>query len=265
MPAKLKSIANREHVIRAYATFSAIMYRIVPVIIFGLLFTQVAVLIDQKHYREAPATDFLQYTDFTVNNARVGEDVYFKVCRQHVTNIRYSGDLNIYIIANPDQSSEKRVKVYGRDIGGVIDNDCENKVIRASDFKHDAGTYEMSFCVDFKVKYGYGKEICKTSNRYRIYPQPTDLESQINALKQQLDAAQAQLEATQGNINQPNDKSTALPQNGPADSSTPPNRGTTTPTGSGNGNTGTGTNPPTCAINIGSLGLACGGDGLLRL
>lgn len=33
-------------VTRVYALFSAIMYRLVPIIIFGLIFAQIAVLLD---------------------------------------------------------------------------------------------------------------------------------------------------------------------------------------------------------------------------
>lgn len=266
------SIINREHLIRFYATFSAVMYRLIPVIIFGLVFTQIAIMIDQHHYQTAPASDFLQYSEFTVQNARVGEDVYFKVCRTHTSIIRYNGNLNIFIIANPDQKNEQRIKVYGRNLAGLINNDCDNKVIRARDFEHAAGTYEMTFCVSFNVKYGYEKTVCKTSNRYRIYPQPTDLQSQINSLEQQLNAAQDQLKATNGNINAPQDQSLNVPSDntGPNQSTTgsnSSNNGTTGTTGTGGtgGTSGTGVQPPTCAINVGAFGLACGTDGIFRL
>lgn len=266
-------VTKNAHFIRFWATFSAIMYRIIPVLIFGLLFTQVAVLIDQHHYKNAPATDFLTYSDFNVQNARVGEDVYFKVCRQHTSTIRYSGNLSIYVIANPDQKTEQRIKVYGRNLAGTINDDCDNKVIRATDFKHTAGTYEMTFCVDFKVKYGYAKEVCKTSNRYRIYEQPADLQSQIESLELQLNNAQSQLKATKGNINAPTDQSLNVPVNNSTDSRQPttapqntPSAGNTAPTGVSNGGTaGTGVQPPTCAISLGGVGLACGSDGVLRL
>lgn len=256
---------SNKRLIRIYATFSAIIWRLLPVIILGLLFTQIAVMVDQHHYRAAPATDFLQYTDFTVANARVGEDVYFKVCRNHQSNIRYNGNLEIFVITNPDQKNEQKVRVYGRDTAGVIDTDCSNKVIRNADFKHEAGTYEMTFCVDFKVKYGYEKQLCKTSNRYRIYPQPVDLESQITSLQQQLDSANAELKATGGNINAPQDKSLNVPQskNTPT---TPAPAGNTAPTGAApGGQANTGVTPPTCALNIFGAGVACGSDGILRL
>lgn len=258
-------------VTRVYALFSAIMYRLVPIIIFGLIFAQIAVLLDQNHYRNAQATEFLNYTEFTVQNARENEDVYFRVCRDHISNIRYDGDLSIYIIANADQPDSRRVQVYSRDIGGTITNDCENKVIRASDFKHEVGTYEMGFYVRFKVKYGFEKEVCKNSNRYRIYAQPSDLDSRIRDLEQQLESARQQLRESSGNINQPQDNSLAVPrpQVQPQNQQNTGNAGNNNSGGNtggnGNGSTGTGVQPPTCALNIGALGVVCGSDGLLRL
>ena len=59
-------------------------------------------------------------------------------------------------------------KVYAKAIGGSITNECENKIIYAKDYTHEAGTYEMSFCVDFTVEYNIEKTVCKKSNRYRI-------------------------------------------------------------------------------------------------
>lgn len=258
------SPAARTRLTRFYATFSAVMYKIIPVVVLALVFAQIAVLLDQAHYRKAPATDFLQYTDFTVQNARVGEDVYFKVCRQHLSPIRYTGDLSIYIFANPGQQNEKRIKTYGRTLNGSIDNDCENKVIRATDFKHPAGTYEMAFCVDFKVKYGYQKRLCKTSNRYRIYPQPADLESQIMSLEQQLQAARVQLNGGQGGSGQPTNQSQTTPQTQIPGATNKSTAGNTSAT-NGGGQSGTGVQPPTCAVNLGGIGLACGSSGILRL
>lgn len=267
VPARVGAIANKPHVVRAWATFRAVMWRLIPVIVFALIFMQVAVMIDQAHYRNAPASDFLQYTDFSVQNARVGEDVYFKVCRTHQSNIHYTGNVEVFIITNPDQKNEQKVKVYGRDTAGVIDTDCSNKVIRASDFRHEAGTYEMTFCVDFKVKYGYEKEICKTSNRYRIYPQPADLESQITDLQQRLSAAQAELKASGGNMNVPQDKTlNVTPDKATQTPQSSQNPGTTQTTGQQpGGQSGTGVVPPTCALNIFGAGVACGSDGIIRL
>lgn len=269
---KLKP-TTKERLIKAYALFGAIMLRLIPVIVLGFLFAQGAILLDQHKYRTADASEFLKYTDFTVQNARENEDVYFKVCRDRISNIAYEGDLSIYIIANADKNNESRTQVYNRDIGGTIQNECENKVIRAADFKHAVGTYEMGFCVRFEVKYGFEKEVCKTSNRYHIYNQPSDLESKIRDLELQLETAREQYGQTQGNINQPTDNTLAVPQTSQRQNATPNtstgntggNVGSNTG-GNGGGNQGTGVQPPTCSLNlIFGIGVGCGNDGLLRL
>jgi len=212
LPSPNLSPKASERVTRVYGIFRAVMIKLVPVIIFAFILSQVAILIDQKSYRDAPADDFLKYTEFSVQNARENEDVYFKVCRDRVSNIQYDGDLSIYIIANADKPEESKAQVYSRDIGGTIQNDCENKVIRASDFKHNVGTYEMGFCVRFKVKYGYEKEQCKTSNRYRIYSQPQDVDTRIRDLEQQLESARQERADSGGNINGVQDNSLAVPR-----------------------------------------------------
>jgi hypothetical protein len=268
---------GKERVQRAYHLFSIIMWRLVPVIIFAFIFATVATIIDKNNYRNAPATDFLNYTEFDVTNAREGEDVYFNVCRDHKSNLAYNGDLNIYIVPNADKPDEqKRIQVYSRDIGGTIKDDCENKVIKASDFKHTVGTYEMGFCVRFNVKYGFEKEVCKDSNRYRIYAQPNDLESKVRDLEMQLQTAREQLGASSGNINAPQDNSLAVPQSSAPRVTPTPNTGgqantggqtsNTGNTGNTGGGSGTGVNPPICSLNlIFGIGVGCGTDGLLRL
>jgi uncharacterized membrane protein YgcG len=280
---KIKAILSRkEKMQRAYHLFSIIMWRLVPVMIFALLFAWIATSIDKHNYKVAPATDFLNYTQFSVTNAREGEDVYFNVCRDSKSNIHYDGDLNIYIIANAEQSDEKRIQTYSRDISGTIQGDCENKVIKASDFKHTVGTYEMGFCVRFSVKYGYEKEVCKTSNRYRIYAQPTDLESKIRDLEMQLESARDQLDATSGNINVAQDNSLSVPNRTPANTQANNGAGnnaggqTGTQGGSsgsnsnngnnGGGGTDTGVQPQSCSLTlIFGVGVGCGSDGLIRL
>lgn len=257
---------------RVYGIFRAVMIKAIPVIIFAFILSQVAILIDQKSYRDAPADDFLKYTEFSVQNARENEDVYFKVCRDRVSNIQYDGDLSIYIIANADKPDESKAQVYSRDIGGTIQNDCENKVIRASDFKHNVGTYEMGFCVRFKVKYGYEKEQCKTSNRYRIYSQPQDVDTRIRDLEQQLESARQERADAGGNINGAQDNSLAVPRvpiNNDTTAQTPSNNGGNSNSGNnGNngGGSGTGVTPPSCSVNlIFGIGVGCGSDGLIRL
>lgn len=263
---------HKRRATRIFATFSAIMYRLVPIVVLAAIFAQGAIIIDQNHYREAEASEFLNYTEFTVQNARENEDVYFKICRERVSTIHYDGDLSVYIIANADKSDEKRVQVYSRDISGSVTNNCENKVIRAVDFKHAVGTYEMGFCVSFKVKYGFDKEACRTSNRYRIYNQPTDLESKIRDLETQLQTAQEQLRVTQGNISGNQSPSLAVPQGSPRGDATPntSQQGTTEKTKSNDksnsqGQQGTGVIPPACVIKSLGIGLLCGNDGLIKL
>lgn len=269
------SLTARERITRVWAFIRVFTLRLLPVLVLAFLFAQTAILIDQNKYRTADASEFLKYTDFNVQNARENEDVYFKVCRDRVSNIAYDGDLSIYIIANADKDNEQRIQVYSRDIGGTIQNECENKVIRAADFKHAVGTYEMGFCVRFTVKYGFEKEVCKTSNRYRIYNQPSDLESKIRDLELQLETAREQLGATNGNINGVQQNSLAVPQSNTRNNATPSNNtgnnqseGNTGSTGNGEGggNQGTGVQPPTCSINlILGIGVGCGSDGLIRL
>jgi hypothetical protein len=192
-----------------------------------------------------------------------------------VSNIQYDGDLSIYIIANADKPEESKAQVYSRDIGGTIQNDCENKVIRASDFKHNVGTYEMGFCVRFKVKYGYEKEQCKTSNRYRIYGQPQDVDTRIRDLEQQLESARQERADAGGNINGMQDNSLAVPRvptTNDTTAQTPSNNdGNSNGSGNGTGNnngggSGTGVQPPSCSLNlVFGIGVGCGSDGLLRL
>lgn len=272
IPTPTLSETNQTRLTRVYGIFRAVMIKLIPVIIFAFILSQVAILIDQKSYRDAPADDFLKYTDFSVQNARENEDVYFKVCRDRVSNIQYDGDLSIYIVANADKPEESRAQVYSRDIGGTIQNECENKVIRASDFKHNVGTYEMGFCVRFKVKYGYEKEQCKTSNRYRIYSQPQDVDSRINDLEQQLESARQERADAGGNVNAPQDRSLAVPRTTAPNNTaqTPSNNGGSSNSGSngntGGGGTGTGVQPPSCSVNlILGIGVGCGSDGLIRL
>lgn len=44
----------------------------------------------------------------------------------------------------------------------------------------------MRFCVDFKVKYDIQKTVCKSSNRYKIYEQPGDIQAQIKKTEELL-------------------------------------------------------------------------------
>lgn len=251
-----------------------LLTRALPALTLAILFCVVAVQIDRWQVNNAAASDYVNYTAFDVTNARAGEDVYFKVCRDHQENYTYSGALTVYIYRDADPKSTP-TKVYSKDIGGSIRTNCENKVLRASDFSHSAGTYKMAFCIDFYVKYNTKKTACKDSNIYKIYPQPTDLNDQLQYYQNQIDILNEQIRqgGQQGVVNTPN--SLAVPQN-QANRTAPSNIGTPSQTpanngggnAAGNGQTGGGNAAPaqpTCAVGLFGGGLFCGSDGLLRL
>lgn len=172
-----------ERIIKVLIVARVWVKRLLPVLIFMCLGAFIAIQIDKHNIQEAPGEQFLSYTQFVVNNAREGEDVYFTVCREHDRNYNFDGKLDIYEIRTDNGQPQK---VYARDIEGQISNDCDNKVIRPSSFHHTPNVYEMSFCVDFYVKYDIKKTVCKTSNHYTIYAQPNDLSSQILKAEQLL-------------------------------------------------------------------------------
>ena len=241
--------------------------RALPALTLAVLFAVVAVQVDKWHVQNQPASDFINYTAFDVQNARASEDVYFKVCRDHKENYTYAGALTVYVYRDVDPKGTQ-TKVYAKDIGGSIRTDCENKVLRASDFAHTAGTYKMAFCIDFKVKYEIQKTACKESNIYKIYPQPTDIDAQLQYYQQQIEMLQRQQSDT--SVNSPSSPET--PQSvTPSGTATRPsnigNPATNPPAVQGGSTGGTTTQPPatqnTCAINLG-IGLLCS-DGLLRL
>lgn len=251
--------------------------RALPALTLAILFGVIAVQIDRWQVNNAPASDYVNYTAFDVANARAGEDVYFKVCRDHQENYTYSGALTVYIYRDADPKSTP-TKVYSKDLGGSIRTTCENKVLRAADFSHSAGTYKMAFCVDFYVKYNTKKTACKDSNIYKIYPQPTDLNDQLKYYQDQIDILNEQIRAGgQGSVNAPS--SLAVPQNQsqpraqssigtPSPNPANSGNGTVGSTGGNSGTTGGGNaapSPPACGVPIFSGGLFCGSDGLLRL
>lgn len=182
--------------------------RLLPVLGFAVLGGFLAIQIDRHFVNEASGESYLNYVSFNVPNAREGEDVFFTVCREHKDNYNFKGNLDIYYIKGED---DKPVPVFARDIQGSIINDCDQKVIKASDFHHTPNVYEMSFCVDFFVKYNIKKTVCKTSNRYRIYAQPNDLSSQINkaeALLEELRQRQNDSNALRDTSGQPSSLNT---------------------------------------------------------
>lgn len=252
-----------------------IISRGVPALTLAILFGVIAVQIDRWRVEQAPPSDYINYTAFDVQNARAGEDVYFKVCRDHQENYTYAGALTVYVYRDVDPKNTP-TKVYAKDIGGSIRTNCENKVLRASDFQHSPGTYKMAFCVDFKVDYQIGKTACKDSNIYKIYPQPTDIQQQLQYYQDQIDMLNKQLGDRA--VNSPDSlQDNATPQqtaNTPSNIGTPGAQAQQGATNDGLANNagneaggGTGSTPPpaatTCAINLG-IGLFCN-DRLLRL
>lgn len=242
-----------------------------PALTLAILFGVVAVQIDKWQVNNAPASRYINYTAFDVQNARANEDVYFKVCRDHQENYTYAGALTVYVYRDVDPKGTQ-TKVYAKDIGGSIRTDCENKVLRASDFAHTAGTYKMAFCIDFKVKYEIQKTTCKESNIYKIYPQPTDINAQLQYYQQQIELLQKQM--GDQSVNRPSSLEaprTSAPAGGTA--ARPNNIGTPAPTpapvqssdgmassgGSGSLGNSAGNTPPaqTCTVNLLGIKLLC--------
>lgn len=247
-----------------------LLTRALPALTLAILFGVVAVQVDRWHVQNQPASDFIKYTAFDVQNSRANEDVYFKVCRGHKENYTYAGALTVYIYRDVDPKGTQ-TKVYAKDIGGSIRTDCENKVLRASDFAHTAGTYKMAFCIDFRVKYDIQKTACKESNIYKIYPQPADINAQLQYYQQQIEMLQRQRDDAK--VNNPSSLEaprTVVPNSGTA--TTPSTNGSpaASPPAVQGGSSGGATPQPTarqtCTVPLlfGS-GLLCGSDGLLRL
>jgi hypothetical protein len=237
-----------------------IFSRAVPIITFAVMFIIIATVVDRYAIQKAPATDFVNYYSFQVPNARTGEDVFFTVCRTHKENFHYDGDLQV-LVYNSTDPSEKPTTVFSKDIGGTLrDGDCQNKVLLASDYSHKTGTYKMSFCITFNVKYGIEKTACKESNIYKIYAQPSDVQSQIEFYQKQIDDLQKQLsDSESAAVN----KSSSLDT---SDSSTGSNGATgsttnNTSTDNSTTNNSTATPPPaptTCTIDaLGIIKLGC--------
>lgn len=174
-----------------------IFKRLLPIATFAIFFIIIASMIDRAVTQNRPATDYLNYYRFYVPNAREGEDLYFTVCRTHTGNFNYNGNLLIYV--QPTATGKNETKVFTQEIGGTLrPGECEDKVLRDSDFHHSPGKYKMFINVSFREpKYQYEKTASYSSNVYSIYAQPTDVESRIQLLQQQLEQAQQQLRDAQ--------------------------------------------------------------------
>lgn len=173
-------------------TLYVLIKRAIPIMAFAILLGLAAYMLDRHNVRQAPGEDFVNYYSFDVQNSREGEDVFFKVCRTHDELYHYDGGLTVYVYKN-DDTKAKPVKVYARDITGNLQGDCENKVLKTEDFYHNPGTYKMAFCINFTVKYDIAKNVCKDSNIYKIYPQPSDINSRLRFYEQQLKILRKQL------------------------------------------------------------------------
>lgn len=171
--------------------------RAIGAMILGGLGIFIGYQIDYANVERTPATEYMQYTQFTVQNARVNEDVNFNVCRDYQRPYLVESNINIYVIQNPGTEQEKPVAVYGRTNSTTLNGNCESKIIRNEDFHHQPGEYEIRGCVDFNVRYDIPKQVCETSNRYRIYETPRNLQEQIDDLENQLKSLEQQRAASE--------------------------------------------------------------------
>lgn len=181
-----KAVVNNKYLRPLAITSYILIKRAVPIVMFALLLSFATIMVDKYNVEQKPGSDYLDYYTFDVQNARAGEDVYFKVCRRFSEPLVVDGTLSVYVYDN-DNENKRPVKVYSRDIDGLVQgDDCENKVVRARDFEHTVGTYKMAFCVGFEVKYNVHKTACKDSNIYKIYEQPDDIGQRIKFYEQRI-------------------------------------------------------------------------------
>lgn len=221
---------------------------------------------DRQVISRAPATDFINYTSFSVQNAREGEDVIFTLCRTHDQNYRVDGTRIVYIIPEGKTEPDK-VAVHQKNFEGIIDSgNCQSYFIRNNEYYFKPGKYLITLNLDFKVKYNIGKTIYVKSEPFTIYPQPQgtgDVQSQLNILRQQIQDQQEIINRLSFQNDQ--DASSSKPS-ATIGSNTPPASQAVTPaTGnsghSGNsGNSGnTTTSPPakTCRVDVLFISLGC--------
>lgn len=238
--APLKLIVKRLPMIAVYTLAFFVVFSIA-----SNLVSRYHVAQDKKFYINAPATHFVNYTSFSVQPAREGEDLSYTVCRSHDKNYRVSGDRTAYII--PSGSTEKqKVFVYNKPItNGVVDTGtCQSYFVREAEHHFTPGSYELTLNLSFRVKYNIEKSVFIKSNVFAVRAQPeggsTDVQSQLNNLKLQVIQLQNLIDQLQsGKMN-----------NAAPTSATRSTTSTTTPgsatSASSAGNTGTaGTTPST--------------------
>lgn len=157
---------------------------------------------DKKQIAEAPGTDFLNYTSFTVQNAREGEDVTFTLCRTHKENYSITGTRTVYVVPEGKQEADK-VFIYNKDIKGVVDTgNCQPYFIKASEYHFTPGKYLITLNINFKVKYDIAKSVFTKSGIFTIYAQPNNsqnADARLNILQQQLNDQQLLLDQLIGN------------------------------------------------------------------
>lgn len=214
---QLRSIFRRLYIILR-VTFK----RLLPIVTFFIFFVILGSLVDRALTEARPATDYIRYYSFNVQNAREGEDVNFQVCRSHDQNYSYNGNLSVYVIPDSSKPNED-AGVFSKDIGGSLrPGECENKVLLATEFHHAPGKYKMYFTINFREpRYQFEKKTNFTSNIYTIYPQPTELNAKIDYLEQQLEQAKQQLEDLNAGKSSV-DSTLAKPSSQSSQSSTPP-------------------------------------------
>lgn len=198
MKAKARRAVNKGW---AYAKLIGI--RAFGAMILGAIGIFIGYQIDYTLTERAPATDYVKYSQFTVQNARVGEDVNFKLCREYEETYLVRSTIDVYVVQNPGTQAERVVAVYGRDYANTLAGTCVNATIRNVDFQHLPGEYEIKRCSNFEVRYSIAKSLCVTSNRYRVYDMPRTLESQIKDLERQRRELEERLKESRAAGNQP--------------------------------------------------------------
>lgn len=177
--------------------FTRWLLKVAPRLIVLLAITFAGIYaLDRNSVENAPATDFLNYKLFEVQNTLEGSPVKLTVCREFQQKYKIDTDLNIQIVR-----SDKKETVYNATFPATINQECEDRSIQPAPdptrpnrpyYRHAPGTYQMNLNVCFKVKYGIEKCTSATSNEYSIYSDPNGLGARILDLSNQLNALKAQ-------------------------------------------------------------------------
>jgi len=217
---------------------------------------------DRAQVAKQPGSDFINYTSFTVNNAREGEDVTFTLCRTHADNYDVKGTRTVYVIPEGRTEAQK-VFIYNKQVSGVVDEgNCQPYYIRESEYHFKPGKYLITLNLRFNVKYNLEKSVYVKSGIFTIYSQPNgegDVQVQLNNLQVRfndlldqfngLQQRQGVPPTAQGSGSSP-DTVTAAPTNNPAI----------------NGNSGQAANPntdntpppaQTCTVDLLGIKLFC--------